>query len=235
MQQRTTDRVGSALRKVRETAGLSLEDAARETRIRREFLEAIEDEDFDRLLGDVHVRGCLRTYASYLGLSPDKVVSAYSGSGAEPPAPAPYPAPESVLARRRHRDNHRLVVMVAATVLVFAAAFGVLSARESAPPPAEQPADAPGTATVLARGITVAVSARDPVELTITADDGQPRVYTLQAGEGRSFNGDRSITVRLSEGGTARVTVNGHDYGYPGAPEQPWQRTFDFPGSTPSP
>lgn len=220
---------------MREARGLSVEDATRDTRIRREFLEAIEEDDFDRLLGDVHARGCLRTYASYLGLSPDKVVSAYAGSGAEPPAPAPYPAPESVLARRRHRDNHRLVVLVAATALVVAAAFGVLSARESAPPPAEPPTGEVDTVTVLGQGITVAVAARRPVEVTITPDGGLPRTYSLAAGEGRSFNADRSITVQLSEGGTARLTVNGRDYGFPGAPERPWRNTFDFPGASPSP
>jgi hypothetical protein len=235
VQQGTTDRIGAVLRTVRESRGLTLEDACRDTRIRREFLEAIEGDDFDRLLGDVHARGCLRTYASYLRLSPDKVVSAYAGTGAEPPAPAPYPAPETVLARRRHRDNHRLVVLVAATLLAVAAAFGVLSARESAPPPAEPATgDDVTSATVLARGITVAIAARRPVEVTITADDGPPRTYTLAAGEGRSFDGDRAVTVELSEGGTARLTVNGRDYGFPGAPELPWRRTFDF-GASPSP
>ena len=39
--QRSTLGVGSALRKVREGLGLTLEEAARDTRVRREFLEAI--------------------------------------------------------------------------------------------------------------------------------------------------------------------------------------------------
>ena len=75
--QRTTLSVGPALRKVREGRGLTLEEAARDTRVRLEFLEAIESEDFHLLLGDVHLRGCLRTYATYLRLSPDKVVAVY--------------------------------------------------------------------------------------------------------------------------------------------------------------
>ena len=56
MQQPVAVGVGAALRKVRTSRGLSLEEASRDTRVRREFLEAIEQNDFDRLLGDVHVR-----------------------------------------------------------------------------------------------------------------------------------------------------------------------------------
>src|SRR5687768_18505373 len=76
--QRGLTELGPSLRKVRSARGLTLDEAARDTRIRREFLEALEDDEFERLLGDVHVRGCLRTYASYLRLSPDKVVAAYA-------------------------------------------------------------------------------------------------------------------------------------------------------------
>jgi len=113
--QRSTLGVGSALRKVREGLGLTLEEAARDTRVRREFLEAIEAEEFDRLLGDVHVRGCLRTYATYLRLSPDKVVAAYEAEHAPEPSPATS-APllgraEPALGGRRRRDDHRLLIL----------------------------------------------------------------------------------------------------------------------------
>jgi cytoskeleton protein RodZ len=234
----TTLVVGEALRRVRESRGLDVEEAARDTRIRQEFLEAIEREEFDRLLGDVHVRGCLRTYASYLRLSPDKVVAAYVASrpdAAEPETVTIPVQPEPVIGARRRRDNHRLLVMVAATILVLAAAFGVLSARQPAPPPADLPSEPPVPVTTTGRSITVAVLARAPVEVTIVADGGEPRTFDLEVGEGRSFNGDASVTVRLSEGSTAKVTVNGVDEGYPGAPEQPWQETYRFGSATPSP
>ncbi len=63
--------VGPALRKARLSGRKSLEEASRETRIRLEYLEALERETFSELGGEVYVRGCLRTYAAYLGLSPD--------------------------------------------------------------------------------------------------------------------------------------------------------------------
>jgi hypothetical protein len=222
---------------VREGRGLTLEEAARDTRVRREYLEAIEAEEFHRLLGDVHVRGCLRTYATYLGLSPDKTVTAFEASYAveeETPAPAP-PRTRPVLGARRRRDDHRLWILVAVTVLVLAGAFGVLSARRSAPPPADLPAEADQVAqTTIRPGVSVAVLARRPVEVRIVADGGEPVVYALEAEEGRSFDAETSITIRLSEGASARVTVNGVDHGYPGVSDKPWKETYsyDLPSET---
>lgn len=237
MRRGTTAGVGDALRRVRETRGLSIDEAARDTRVRREFLEAIEEDDFERLLGDVHVRGCLRTYASYLRLSPDKVVSAYTASlpeGSEPAVLSIPAQPGPVLGRRRRRDDHRLLVMLAATVLVLAGAFGVLSARQPAPPPADLPSQPPVGPVTSGRGITVALLARQPVEVTIVADGGEPEFFSLEVGEGRSFHAEGSITVALSEGGTAKLTVSGRDEGYPGTAGQPWHRTYQYGTASPS-
>ncbi len=237
MHRQTTVGVGDALRRMRESRGLSIDEAARDTRIRREFLEALERDEFDRLLGDVHVRGCLRTYASYLRLSPDKVVAAYADSlpeGVEPPVLSIPTQHEPVLGARRRRDDHRLLVMVAVMALVLAGAFGVLSARQPAPAPAEMPSLPAAGPIVVGRGITVALEARQPVQVTIVADGNDPETFDLEVGEGRSFHADSSITVRLSEGGTARLTVSGSDEGFPGTPGHSWQRTYQYGSASPS-
>jgi transcriptional regulator with XRE-family HTH domain len=237
--QRSTIGVGSALRTVREKRGLTLDEAARDTRVRRDYLEAIEEEAFERLLGDVHVRGCLRTYASYLRLSPDKVMAMYDRETLpqelEAPAPA-LPRTAPVLGARRRRDDHRLWVLIAVTILVIAGAFGILSARRPAPPAAELPADASAVVSPpqVGRGISVAVVARKPVEVTVTADGNDPVSYELRPDEGRSFDADTTITVRLSEGASANVVVNGTDYGYPGVEGKPWKQTFSYEQPSPS-
>jgi Helix-turn-helix domain len=231
--QRTTVSVGPALRTVREARGVTLEEAARDTRVRLEFLEAIEAEDFHLLLGDVHVRGCLRTYATYLRLSPDKVVAMYEAELGRDDEVVVVPPPtrsEPVLDARRRRDDHRLWILVAATVLVLAGAFGVLSARRPAPPPANLSGATGGVVigAELARPISVAVEAKRSVEVTIVADGDDPESFQLRAGEGRSFDGANSITVRLSEGNTAHVIVSGVDYGFPGKSGEPWEDTYSY-------
>lgn len=72
--------IGSRLREARQNRGLSLEQVEDATRIRRIFLEALEEEKFDQLPADVYARGFLRNYARFLGLDPDPLLKAYRPS-----------------------------------------------------------------------------------------------------------------------------------------------------------
>lgn len=238
--ERSSIGLGPALKKVRERRGVSLAEASRDTRIRAEFLGALEEEDFDRLLGEVHVRGCLRSYATYLGVPADRVLEVYGEHAAEPPASsqAPKPPVDPDLSMPRRRDNARLVIMVAAAILVLAGAFGVLSARDPAPEPADPPSSGPIEQPAVAPpGIEVTVLAQESVEVTVTLDGADPRSYSLEPGEGRSFEADLALDLRLSSGATAQVTVSGRDLGFPGVKGQPWHKSFRYKAaasSTPS-
>jgi pyruvate/2-oxoglutarate dehydrogenase complex dihydrolipoamide acyltransferase (E2) component len=84
------DTLGVWLRQTREAKGNALEEAAAATRIRPRFLEALEAGDFAAFPGgDVQVRGFLRIYARYLGLSADEVLGRYDAQvhGVEAPPP----------------------------------------------------------------------------------------------------------------------------------------------------
>ena len=230
--------VGPALQKARHHRGVSVGEASRDTKIRPEFLEALENEDFDLLLGDVYVRGCLRSYSTYLGLDPDRVVSTYA-TALQNPSPAPFVAPparlDAGISARRRRDNQRLAFLVAATLLAIAAAFGILSRSRSAPEPALLPSTPPSVADQEHR-IMAALVARKEVEITVTAD-GERHTFTLRPQEGRSFEATTSLTIRLAQGSAVELTVNGRDLGRPGKPGHPWKRTFSYgqPEATPSP
>ncbi len=234
--QRSSIGLGPALKKVRERRGVSIVEASRDTRIRAEFLQALEDEDFDRLLGDVHVRGCLRSYATYLGVPADRVLEVYGRGSSSTPGPAPpqRPGADAELSLPRRRDNARLVIMGAAAVIVLAAAFGIISARDPAPEPADLSSAAPPIDQTVPQPIEVTVLARDSVEVVITRDDAAPRTYALEPGEGRSFEATFALDVRLSSGATAQVTVNGNDLGFPGRKGKPWHGTYTYEAS-PSP
>lgn len=72
--------VGSYLKDVRESKGIELEEAAGVTRIGRNYLLAIEGETFDKLPSAAYIKGFLRIYAGYLGLSGDEIVAMYDKS-----------------------------------------------------------------------------------------------------------------------------------------------------------
>ena len=79
--------VGSALRRAREIRGITIDEAARDTKLRVEQLHALEGEAFDELGDPVYARAMLRTYAQYLGLKPERVLSVYAkhADDVEPP------------------------------------------------------------------------------------------------------------------------------------------------------
>lgn len=231
--------VGPALRKARERRGISLDAASRDTKLHVDQLSALESEDFDALLGDVYVRGSLRSYAQYLGLSPDKVIDAYTRHADEPAAPPP-PAKlgrvERAIAATRIRDNQRLVVVLAGTVLVMAIVFGFVSRGHSAPPAATLPTVA-ASPVPLGREIDAVVQAIAVVRVNVIAD-GVASTYRMGAGETRTFTAQDELALTVSDGGRVHVEVNGRDQGLPGRSGRPWSQTFSAGtagGSAPSP
>lgn len=68
---------GETLRQARDDLGVSIQDAERETRISRRYLEALEREDGTGLPAAVYTRGFIRTYSQYLGLDPETMLDQY--------------------------------------------------------------------------------------------------------------------------------------------------------------
>ena len=69
---------GEHLRREREMRGVSLEEISTATRIGVRFLEALENEQWDRLPGGVFNRGFIRAVARFLGLDEDNLVGEYA-------------------------------------------------------------------------------------------------------------------------------------------------------------
>jgi cytoskeleton protein RodZ len=69
--------LGARLRQAREGQGLSLAQASVDTRILQQSLIALEEGAYERLPGDVVIRGFIRNYAQYLGLPADELIEIY--------------------------------------------------------------------------------------------------------------------------------------------------------------
>ena len=72
-----TSAVAADLVRARTHLGLDIETVAEDLRIRKDHLEAIEGGQFDTLPGPVYVVGFLRSYANYLGLDGEDIVSRF--------------------------------------------------------------------------------------------------------------------------------------------------------------
>jgi cytoskeletal protein RodZ len=82
--------LGETLYLARERKGVDLYRAERDTKIRAKHLEALENDDYGQLPGQVYTKGFLRNYAVYLGLDPDEALERWR---------------EQTIGTRRHRDR----------------------------------------------------------------------------------------------------------------------------------
>ncbi|HEY5552088.1 MAG TPA: helix-turn-helix domain-containing protein, partial [Opitutaceae bacterium] len=73
--------IGERLEEARKRKGISIREAAEATKIRSEYLHKFEGNSFDLNLPDIYLRGFLRSYAQYLKLNADKIVTDYNGLG----------------------------------------------------------------------------------------------------------------------------------------------------------
>lgn len=77
--------IGGLLRATRQKLGEDLKSAARVTKIRAEYLEALEEGKIDKLPGRTYAIGFLKTYADFLGLDPAECVAKFKTEHAPPP------------------------------------------------------------------------------------------------------------------------------------------------------
>ena len=79
-----SEKIGSALLAAREAANASLDDISALLKIRSDHLQALENDDFDRLPGSVYAIGFIRTYATHLGLNAGELIERYKAAVAVP-------------------------------------------------------------------------------------------------------------------------------------------------------
>lgn len=70
--------LGDTLKQKRKERNLSLKEVANATSIRLNYLQAIEEGNFNQLISTVYAQGFIRQYATYLGEDGDAIIRQYS-------------------------------------------------------------------------------------------------------------------------------------------------------------
>lgn len=115
------ENIGETLRQARLERNISLEEVEKNTRIRKLYLEAIENEDWDVIPGTVYLRGFLRTYAKYLCLDENefltalsKVITPHYETGA---------LPEKIELPGRPKQKSAVFLGIIAIIILFASQY----------------------------------------------------------------------------------------------------------------
>lgn len=117
--------VGEFFRQVRETKGLTVDEVASKTRIRTDFVKALEEGNFAKLPDQVFARGFVRSYARSLGLDEEDAIHRFvqsAGAFYEKQGERERLRQRQVEEERRRRANRKAVgvaIAVAIATLVF--------------------------------------------------------------------------------------------------------------------
>ncbi|MFD9359651.1 helix-turn-helix domain-containing protein [Streptomyces sp. NPDC060031] len=112
--------IGTALKKARIAAGLTVDEVSSTTRVRIPIVHAIEEDDFSRCGGDVYARGHIRTLARAVHLDPAPLVESYDAAHGGRPAPTPAaPMFDAERIRPERQRPNWTAAMVAAIVAVI--------------------------------------------------------------------------------------------------------------------
>lgn len=127
------DTVGEAMKAVRLDLGLTLVEVAEKTRVRKSYLEAIEETRLDALPSRPFTIGYIRAYATALGLDPDLATERFKSD--EPVLDEPLRAPIGV---PDDKDPRVAAFMASAIVIIAAIILWNVAQRSMiahAPPP----------------------------------------------------------------------------------------------------
>jgi transcriptional regulator with XRE-family HTH domain len=79
--------IGERLEEARKRKGISIREAAEATKIRGDYLQKFESNQFDVDLPEIYARGFLRGYAHFLKLPAEKILADYRALGLGEPKP----------------------------------------------------------------------------------------------------------------------------------------------------
>lgn len=231
--------IGERLEEARKRKGISVREAAESTKIRGDYLQKFEANSFDVDLPPLYVRGFLRSYARYLDLDPDRVVSDFDALGGREARPARREnrevygrvdfgetarGPEAGDAAPTSRSAQDQAVMLKfallgggalVAVIVIIVLFRVLFSGPAAKPAQAAQSPAP---TVQAEAVqTLTLTAIDATRVKVVQDLDGAVLFNgaLAKAESKSIKKQGKLLITVEAGKNLRMEVNGRNYAVP--------------------
>ena len=187
--------IGKTLREAREAKGLTLAQVSDTTRISKAYLQAVEEDAYQKIPGEVFVKGVLRGYGNFLGLDGAKLVEQYKilAQGMRPEEAASFKIREATNVKitptfKPNEDTPQssknslltgLVVLVVLLLAVCAYYFMIVAkpaGSVTAPATSVAPAAAAQTAPAPQAPAPKTTDPAKPAAATAPVNPGQPAV-----------------------------------------------------------
>lgn len=242
--------IGETLRSQREQQGRTVEEAARAIRVRSDYLEALEEENFGIFGGDVYAKGFLSSYARYLDLEPEPLLDTYRRyvqiGDYSPRELATRPVAEP--GRRGLPAWLSWLTVLGVVLLLAVGVSSVLGGRSpdpadtrNAPPPPASPSPAASPSpppsptpspTPAFEGVHLLLLVEERCWMEITVDGEEVAERIFQPGESPVFQAGERIAIEFGNPGGVRLELNGESLGFAGERGVPRTIIFTPEGAT---
>ena len=217
-------RAGRKLSEARRQLGLTLDEVADRIRVRREFLEALEDMNVKLLPGKAYALAFLRSYARELGIDEKAIVDQFQDECA-----LSREDPQKQIRNPTSKPRRERPWMFAAALVLLAAAFvGWRALSQNEQPVVEtaaapqQPSSAAVPTEAAAPARVVEIRAVSAAWLESRGPDGTVFLSrTLQPGDVYRPDPSPGWTLHALDGGAFELYVNGASAGLLGTPGMP--------------
>jgi len=216
--------LGQLLRGARESLGIELRDAAQQTRISHNYLQALEEEDFSKLPGEVFVKGFLKNYGKFLGLDESEVLKRYEelrrpGSAQQVPATAAEKEEtEPAIEPKEKKTLIEPFIWAAGIVVMIGIFFFTALPRRHAP-------ETPGTFTKAPEGslepapvltpkpekLYLEVIALESTWILVRTDNSPQKKAILREGESLIWSADERFLLSYGSAGAVKLLLDGQE------------------------
>ena len=217
---------GEELRKRREELGYTLQTAEEETKIRKLYLQALENEDFTILPPKIYAVGFVKNYARFLGLNEKQITEqfkelAYVNEIIEEEIPdtvhkasLPYWLNvKNVLAA----VIFLILAIWAGNFLVSYFAGQNIVEQPPVKPPAvqsqEPAAQEPGNIAATPEKVDLTIIATQECWMEVVIDGANSFTGFIKAGEEKIFSGKKSVYIKAGNAGGIELVLNGENLG----------------------
>jgi cytoskeletal protein RodZ len=236
---------GKTLRERREQLGYTLEFVEEETKIRKYYLEALENDHFSLLPPKIYASGFVKQYARILELDEKQIVDEFRrlayGDG-EDDDKIVLDQTVSHKEKPRFQPQNLVLALVFLVLVVWLGNylvdyFAQEGTRHSGPGISQQEpqtglkdSDKIIKETPIIKTARVEIEVKQKCWILVKVDNETAYTGTLQAGENRVFEGKQSVYIKAGNAGGLEITFNDNKEGRMGMPGEVKEREFPAPG-----
>ena len=227
--------IGEYLKRVREACGYSLDDVAGITKINLRYLEAIEQDEFAKIPGEIFCHGFIRSYAKCIGISEEEISRRIrETSKTEPQDVHTQNQDNKAIRNSVNKPGKARIILPVAVGVILTALLLILftGGRDSETIRNSKelnelkelneikdvgikdvPAESSEVQTLVEQEkvepVVLKIYARELTWISARIDDKETKEVLLKPGEGVMWNGESKVIITAGNAGGIDLDVNG--------------------------